>query len=264
MSEFDDYGVPTRNRHDCERSAATLRQLLDVSPGPLPNIMEVLDRARSRIPEAKNVEILPRPDEVMGRAYAFANGADIVARQSIVEGAIDDTPLSRYVLCHELVHVIFHPGPKKFRMAGGNEEFRFLAKETSAEWQADYIARAMFMPPEMVGGAANPQRLAALARVPLAEAIARSELFRVNAAAPAVDSDFFTPPTSGRSNKSPLGELKARVWAQLPIIPGEDPAENRLSGLYRIKWSEFGLTSQCGWYLERGNIVAFFSKRQGT
>jgi hypothetical protein len=224
--------------------------------------MEVLDRARSSVAEVKSLNLLPRPDESMGRAYAYAKSADqeIVARQSIVEQAIDDEPLARYVLLHELQHIIFHPGPRKFRIATGNEELRFLAKETSAEWQADYITRAMFMPPEMVHASATPRDLAAIARVPLTEALARFRAVRGNHITK-FDGDSVANDASPLSkSQSALEALKRRLWAKLPTIPGEQPAQSRRCGIFRISWSEYGRTTQCGWFLDQGKIVAFFSR----
>lgn len=261
--EFDDDGVPWHSERDCEASAATLRKLLGVEAGPLPHIMEVLDRARQRIAEAKDLALLPRPDEVMGRALAYAKSADreIVARQSIVEGAIDDEPLPRYVLIHELEHIIFHKGPRKFRIATGNQRLKFLSDQTSAEWQADYIARAMFMPPEMVQAAESSADLARTARVPLAEAEARTrQLWGRHVSV----FDKSTEPSTSTQPVTPLSDfdaLKLRLWKDLPTIPGEHAAKSRLCGMFRILWSEYGLTSQCGWFLDRGKIVASFTFR---
>lgn len=259
--EFDDYGVPPLNERDCEVTAATLRKLLGVDAGPLPHIMEVLERARRTIPEAKDLELLPRPDDAMGRAHAFARSdeREIVARQSIVEGAMDDDPLSRYVLLHELQHVILHPGPRKFRIAAGNQELRFLSKETSAERQADNIARAMFMPPEMVEAAISPAELARRARVPIAEAQARFRQLRGSHVSVFADEKPLSQIKA--SPLSALDALKERLWRELPTIPGEHPEKSRRCGIYRILWADYGLTSQCGWSLHRGKIIASFSLR---
>jgi len=262
--EFDDYPVQWLSEEGCERSASAQRKMLGIDVGPLPHIMEVLELARKRIPKAKGLELLARPDEVMGRAHAFANSQDgeIVAQQTIVEGALDDAPLSRYVIVHELQHIVHHPGRRKYRVMTGNEGPKFIADGHSAEKQADMLARAIFMPPAMVWAVASPRELADVARVPLVEAEARFRQLRAVKKLQAEES----APFSHDSPPQPATDFEAftfKLWNGLPKIPGEHPTVARLCGIYRILWSEYGRTSQCGWFLERGRIVAHFS-RMGT
>lgn len=262
VEEYEDGGMPWLGEQDCEASATTLRRLIGVGTGPLPHVLEVLERARKNIPEAEDLAVLPRPDELMGRAHAYAKSAEreIVARQSIVEGAIDDEPLSRYVLVHELQHIIFHKGARRFRVAGGNEKIKFIAYQTSAEWQADYLARAMFMPQEMVKEVLSAAALATLARVPLVEALARFRDVRGHHIS-VFNPDTLPAISSRHAPTCDFDALKLRLWNALPTIPGEDPSKSRLSGIFHVRWSEYGRTSQCGWNLEQGKIIAFFSRR---
>lgn len=272
--EFDDYVVPWMGDEACEKSAATLRKVLEVGNGRLPHIMHVLESARRKIPEAKDLELVVRPDEAMGRADAFANVDDreIFVRQSVFEAALDDDDRARYVLVHELVHVIFHPGPRKFRIATGNETPAFIHKHTSAEWQADRIARAMFMPPEMVEQATSPLELARTAGVPLIEA--RNRIAELRAGQPKVtpldlqrkiaDRELGAQSSNCFANRTTQSDAEIfELWNELSVIDGEDPRRSRRCNKWRIAWNEFERTTEWGWFIDDGRIVSSFEMRRG-
>jgi len=272
--EFDDYEVRWMGEEACERSGATLRDILGDGRKRLPHIMNVLESARRKIPEAKDLELIVRSDEFMGRADAFAKGKDreIFVKQSVLESALEDDDAARYVLLHELNHIIFHPGPRKFRIATGNKTPAFIHKHNSAEWQADRIARAVFMPPEIVDAATSPLDLARTAGVPLTEA--RNRLADLRAGQPKV-----LPPDLQRElvamrastlrpecfEKQALQseEKKLRLWNKLPTIDRENPSECRICGKYQITWNEFERTTQCGWFIDDGRIVSSFEMKYG-
>lgn len=258
--EFDDYAVGRLNAEECEISAANLRRLLKVEPGAaLPPIMEVLTLARSAISKAKSMELLPREDEFMGRAQAFAKDGDIVARKSIVEGALTDNPLARSVLVHELVHVVFHPGPRKFRIATGNITPTYISDEISAERQACRIGGALLMPVEMVMAASNSHELASTARVPREDARERFASMRP----PKRVSQLINPISDLTTANAAVSELgkKFLLWNKLPLVPNEPPERYRLCGPYQIEYADFGKTTQCGWFIECNEIKSFFATR---
>jgi hypothetical protein len=235
--------------------------------------MQVFQVAREKLPEARGLEIVVRPDEAMGRALAFARpqGKEIFVRQSVLEGAIADEGEARFILFHELVHVIVHCGPRRFRIAGGNKSMEYIADDESAEWQANRIARAAFMPSEMVLSTRSPRDLAQMAGVPLPEALARfQELTALQAreVSPSLRLEIarvraLDASSHRTSRRSEFEVLKFELWNALPVVEGEPPAETRLCGIYQIWWSHFGKLTQCGWYIEGRTIVSYFAVRGG-
>jgi Zn-dependent peptidase ImmA (M78 family) len=235
--------------------------------------MEVLELARNKIPDAQGLEIVVRPNESMGRASAFAKSREreIFVRQSILEGALADSDESRFVLLHELVHVIAHSGPRRFRIAGGNKSMAYIGDHESAEWQANRVTRAVFMPPAMVRSARFAGELARNAGVPLKEAVARIQELNVGKARPLAPSlsleiaraKALGAASSGRKSQAQFEVLKLELWNALPVIQGEPPQEKRLCGIYQIWWVEYGKATQCGWYIEARTIVSYFAARHG-
>jgi len=272
VDEFDDYEVRFLSADQCEQAAATLRRQMGLGEDdPLPPIMEVFQRARQNIPGMGELEILPRADEFMGRADAFAKHAqcEIVAKQSICEAAIDDEPKARAILVHELAHLIFHPGPRKFRIATGNKSEGYIGPTNSAEWQADRIMRAILMPSGMAATCKSSYHLSRLARVPLDEAATRIRELKEGqprVPTPAIELQLAqlrlqSTPRDGGTQRAKLeaDALKLALWSKLPTIDGEPPRENRNCGGYRIRWSEFGKTTECGWYVEGDKIASYFA-----
>lgn len=271
--EYDDYPVSLRNAEECEQMAAVLRGRFGVGSERLPPIMEVLELARNRVPEAKGLDVVVLPDEAMGRALAFARSqaAEIFVRQPILEGAIADSDEARFILFHELVHVIAHRGPRRFRIAGGNKSMEYIADHESAEWQANRITRAAFMPPVMVRSTRTAAELARTAGVPLKEAIARIRELNAGKAAILTPSQSLEvaraqalgATSSNQKARAQFEVLKRELWNALPVIEGEPPAQKRLCGIYQIWWSHFGKATECGWYIEECTIVSFFAMRRG-
>jgi hypothetical protein len=271
--EYDDYPVPRRNAAQCEQMAAVLRTQFGGGSGRLPHITEILEITRRKIPEAAGLEIISLPDHAMGRASAFAKSREreIFARQSIIEGAIEDSDEARFVLVHELVHVILHPGPKQFRIASGNENIQYVRDDESAEWQANRIARALFMPPAMVHSTSSAFELARKAGVPINEAVARIHELSARKAKEVTPSLRLViararalGAASPRAKSQAQFEiLKLELWNELPVIKGESPLEKRLCGIYQIWWFEYGKPTQCGWLIEGRTIVSYFAAEHG-
>lgn len=256
----------------CEKSGATLRIALGVDKGRLPPIMNVLASARRNLPEATDFELVVRPDELMGEADAYAKFDDreIFVKPSILEAALDDDDVARDILLHELIHLILHRGPKKFRIANGNQTPAFIDKHNSAEWQADRIARALFMPPEMVDEATSPADLARRAGVPLKNALSRiADLQEGQAKVIPLDLQrkFFDRELGSRNsnfftNRTPQANDEIlEQWNKLPVLDGEDPREFRRCSKWRVAWNEFERTTECGWFIDDGRIVSYFEMR---
>ena len=72
-----------------------------------------------------------------------------------------------------------------------------------------------------------------------------------------------TAATPAQRRAAEAKALKLRLWASLPVVAGEDPSYSRMCGRYRILWSEFGTMTECGWHVERDEIVSFFATKYG-
>lgn len=54
-----------------------------------------------------------------------------------------------------------------------------------------------------------------------------------------------------------------KLFYSLPAVEGEDPLLVRQCGKYQIAWNERGRTTECGWFIEDGRVVSFYSIRRG-
>jgi hypothetical protein len=271
--EYDDYPVLRRNAAECEQMGSVLRVQFGGGSGRLPHIMELLEIARRKIPEAADLELIVLPDEAMGRASAFARSREreIFVRQAVLEGAIADSNEARFVLFHELVHVIAHPGPRRFRIAGGNKSMKYIADDESAEWQSNRVTRSAYMPPEMVQSVRSALELVQKAGMPLKEAVVRMQELNAGkgkAITPSLSLEIARARAPGATSrversKTQFEILKLALWNELPMIKGKSPLEKRLCGIYQIWWAEYGKPTQCGWYIEGRTIVSYFAANHG-
>lgn len=209
------------------------------------------------------LRIVPRPDKEMSNkeAWATTSPPSITVRQTRLASPHD--PETRFILSHELFHVLLHPSIRSFRVVGGNAKLVFLSKDDllaiyhddgSHEVQADVAARAFLMPANQVLGSASASDLARHCNVPLREARLRFAQLQTAKKSPKEVKAFLA---------SRRDEDKRLLWSQLPIIPGKDSDQSRKVGPYRIVWDEFGLMTDCGWTIENGTIVSYFEMRAG-
>lgn len=269
---FEDTGATHRSAEECERIAHKLRLSLGCGEGePLPPIIVALENARSNITQLKELELIVRSDHEMNRAHAIAHPEkkEIDIRDSDVDAIMQNTPEIRFAILHETIHILLHTGQDKFfRIIDGNIIYPFLSVEASAEWQADRIARAILMPPEMVARTANPLELANISESPLNQAIVRvNELASKNgklasqSIANAISKlRLTTAATSAEVAKREAEDQKLVLWSDLPCVEGEDPRNVRLCGRYQIFWDEFGKTTACGWFIEKGKIRTHYER----
>lgn len=245
MPNFEDFGAERRNAEDCERIADQMRAAADLTPiERLPAFMELLETARHYFPQARNLQLVVRGDILEGDAVAFPNSQEIHVDMNFVDGALADSPAVRFIGVHELMHIIFHRGaPQYFKKRDGNVLVPFLRDQhETAEWQADRLARAFFMPWLMVQRYPNALELASAAGVPLEQAQKRIAELTPPKQRP-------TPPTVSRliaelERKATRGtaaqaqtdatDLKLRLWNALPAVPGEDAAYVRKCGSFQI------------------------------
>lgn len=268
-AEFEDFGVPPV---DCEQFGASLRHAVGCDDlCRLPSMMQVYEAARQNLNGLDGLDFVIRPDEHMDHDLAYADPArsEVNIGKTLFEKILEDEPRARFIALHELVHVWVHKGmPRFFLKREGNATYNFLAENTRAEVQADRIARAALMPPKMIADCrSDTLRLGLAARVAFDEAAKRIREFEE-------DKPRQTPldiriaraklaaQAAGRNSAREFAEvLKLELWSRLPTIEGEDPLEYRLCENYRVAWSEFGKTTGCGWFIEKGKIVSFFGSR---
>jgi hypothetical protein len=196
-------------------------------------------------------------DELMGNkeAWASASPPTITIRQS--RYANPDSPETRFILAHELFHIVLHPEGRSFLVAGGNTKLPFhhkddllaiLHNDQSHEVQADVAARAFLMPRKLVMESPSLSALADLCCVPRKDAKLRYALVKPARRSPAEVRAFLIESKS---------EERQRLWSQLPLICGEPPDQYRQAGLYRVAWNEFERTTECGWTISNGKIVPY-------
>jgi uncharacterized protein DUF955 len=258
----DRLGPPTPARI-LEQLAEKLRVAADIGYEPKFGVVEALWRLAKLPGPLHALAIIPRTDEEMGAKEAWASGHPprISIRQSRLEYPHDAE--TRFILAHELCHVVLHPDVQSFRMAGGNEKFSFLCKDDllaiyhndeSHEVQADVAARAFLMPARLVRECSSPTELAKRCATPLREAKIRY-------------AQICTAKRSPNEVRSYLAEQKKEqklsLWTELRKIPNEDPSVYRQAGLYRIAWLEFGRMTECGWTIESGQVVPYLDIAAG-
>jgi hypothetical protein len=246
-----------------EEFASRWRTAAGVGDEPPFDVSKAIWRLAKLAGPTHGLHIVPRPDEQMGdkEAWASALPPTITIRES--RFVKPDCPDTRFILSHELFHVLLHPEGQSFRVVGGNAKPVFLSKDDllaiyhddmSHEVQADVAARAFLMPANQVFKSASASDLARNCNVPLREAQLRYAQIRTAKKCPKEVKAFL---------ESRRNEDKRLLWSRLPVIPGKDPDQSRKVGPYRIDWDEFGLMTDCGWTIENGSIVSYFDMRAG-
>ncbi len=257
-SNFDEIGrsIPVRL---LEEIAAEFRRELGIDEDVATfDVLQATWRASSLDGPTRGLQVLRRPDEYMEGSDAWVkfDPLRIEIKESKHSEAAAHQPDARFLVAHELLHARIHDGSLKHRRSDGPQRINFLRRDPllelshsnmSKEVQADQAARAFLMPPKFVSQARSASSLALLCAVPIREA--RIRFAQINDGPRLLSPDLS------------LEIEKRRLWEALPTIAGENSASSRLCGMYRVIWAEYGLTTQCGWFIEKGNIVAFFSRR---
>ncbi|WP_195930620.1 ImmA/IrrE family metallo-endopeptidase [Hyphomicrobium album] len=188
-------------------------------------------------------------------AWATTSPPEITIRESRLNQP--DDPETRFILSHELFHVVLHPEVRSFLVVDGNAKLDFRCKDDllaiyhnddSHELQATVGARAFLMPEKLVRGSLTASALAKCCRVPQREAALRFAQFPTAKKCPGEVTAFLA---AGRAAE------KLRLWKNLAAVRGEPPEQVRLAGLFRIDWNEFHMMTQCGWTVENGKIVPY-------
>lgn len=231
---FHDHKVPTRALEGIEGEAIrclTLGGATDHGYVDLDALLRKLD-----------IELSVRSDAHMegAEAYSRVNPNRIFCRRSISKGLRTNDPHARFIIAHELGHQFLHRGSSpKPRMVDGNRTLNFIPPEESAENQADTFARALLLPRLLLSKHTDDE-LVLIAAVPLEQV-----RLRRREAMPRKRPDV----------------ARRLAWENLERIAGEDSAEYRKCGRWRVRWSEYGMETECGWTIDRwGRATATFAK----
>jgi hypothetical protein len=100
-------------------------------------------------------------------AYVTFNPLTLHVDQEIWDLAEKGDPLSRFVIAHEIGHIVLHNHFAKAFSIESNVRIKFLPKEYSAEWQANTFAGYFLLPTNIVAAFADSPSLAKSAGVPL-------------------------------------------------------------------------------------------------
>jgi hypothetical protein len=257
---FNDIPVaPISQRQIEEAAAAWIRESSQEG-------QEVIDILK--IYRVAKVDIVVRRDSEMGDdlARAAPSSNRVFIRGSLLEAVTKCDSTAHMVLAHEFGHVVFHRGPEmKARKVNGNAELGFIPQQESAEHQAWKSARALKMPLAVVRASSSADELARRCDVPIEHA--QSRLIEVDQLAGRREIPAFAQSIveKRRSSRELADERKAkeagellRAWNNAQRIPGERGNARLCSlGKWRVVWSEYNQTTQCGWRLRNGKIIAW-------
>ena len=275
MSDEDDFhGRPLPARW-LEEWAAEFRRDLDLNDADWTfDILRVAWRAASLSGRTFGLQILPRPDEYMEDkdAWAMFDPPRIEIKQSKYREAAEHQPDSRFLVAHELSHILLHDGPRRFRSSSGPKRLNYLSLDPalevihadgSGEVQADQGARAFLMPPAMVREAGSPAALALRCVVPLKQARIRfDQIYDGPKQLPVelqAEIEALRQTASKHSQHRVEGMMQRieRLWNELPLIEGEDGTEFRNAKGWRVARSQYLRMTQCGWRIHEGEIRAY-------
>ena len=142
--DFDDYPVKPLTNDEKEAISERIRQRL----GFAETDVLTADGLLTRLCETQNVELVVRPDAVMGRSEAFitTDPSRLFLRESVHQAILLNDARALMTIAHETFHYFVHPGVPKARAAAGNVTPKFIKPAESAERQARYGAGAILMP----------------------------------------------------------------------------------------------------------------------
>jgi hypothetical protein len=194
-------------------------------------------------------------------AWATAQPPEITIKQSRIDQP--DDPETRFILAHEAFHVLLHEEGRNFKVVGGNAKIKFLSQDDllaiyhndqSREQQADQSARAFLMALDRVREVSSAEELARRCVVPLKHARLRFAQIHTAKKTP---EDIKAIIATRREHE------RLELWNRLPVIPDEHPSKCRRAGKWRVAWSEYLMMTECGWTIDRGEIIAYIEVRAG-
>lgn len=262
--EFDDYFAPPLTAAELEEIAKQWRAAL-ASFFFVKNLdVFALFRTANSLLKRKT-EVVIRPDAEMGRARAFVSKdrKKLFVRQGLIDAAQLGDPKAIFDAVHELAHIVLHPESVPLaRMIDGNKKQPHIPELNSAEYQANYFARAFLMSLEEVELFPSHEELSAECHTPIAQAQKRvEEVARLpKSVRPRQSSGFhrIAPEKSSFQSILPPEVAKLVAWETAPFADGLDPTEYRcLDSRWTIRNSRFGMQCVGGWTVKDGKPFAW-------
>jgi hypothetical protein len=170
----DLYVSDGKNIADLAAIAATWRDQFELQRSEKIDIIAVLEFKLPRLWPAFHLKVVPDAD-LASNAKASISPPAIVVKKSIYISAADGDPVSRFILAHELGHLILHRKFENEEMhhtgTGYEESISKLNALTSSEDQATIFCRFFMAPPHLARRFLNDRDgLSKAAGIPRAEA----------------------------------------------------------------------------------------------
>jgi hypothetical protein len=255
---FHDIPVEPRSQEQIEAAAAAWIRESGQEGQEVIDILKIFDAAR--------VDIVPQRDSEMGDdlARAAPSSNRVFVRRSLLEAIGHRDRLAKMDFAHEFGHVVFHRLPEmKARKVDGNEQFRFIPEDVSAEHQAWRGARALTMPLPIVRQCATAFELAHRCEVPIEHAQLRiTEVGKLGKreipqSVRSIIEKKKSPRELADERRSAEAKEFLAAWSKAERIPGDPSARMCSRGKWRVTLSEHNMMTQCGWKLVNGKIVAW-------
>lgn len=207
-----------------------------------------------------NIRLCVKSDAEMGDdiAYSDAVNGQIFCRRRVSRGLRFGDPWARYLVGHELGHIILQPGGAlKARKSYGNKTLAFIDEDESGERQAWKFARALFVTRCDLTSGESDEDIAIRVGIPPGPVRLRREEVRkaMQAHLPKVVPPFVSDYLESARSAEKAGREKRAAWERAAVIEGEVPARARCARGYRVEWSHYErANSQVGWVIVRGEV----------
>jgi IrrE N-terminal-like domain len=171
-----DYLVQFRREETIAQSASELRKLANLAGRDFFNVADLFRSFVSQKLKNGPVQLIlfdAKPDDYP--ASVKYRPSRLKCDRGVWEDADIGEPKARWVLGHEIGHLVLHDHHAKAFSSDPALRIKFAQKEYSAEWQADTFAGYLYMPDEMLGQVASPSEAALKYGVPIEFATDRFE-----------------------------------------------------------------------------------------
>ena len=136
------------SRREIRIMAKRVRKIFGINGYCFP-IVELLDIVMPQIDEKFSLSIVEKDELPPGHyALTYPDKGEMKVRRDVYEGAIGGDGRSRFTLCHELFHYIFHTS-ENISFARSDEK---LPSYLDPEWQANTFAAELMIPMDLVKG----------------------------------------------------------------------------------------------------------------
>ncbi len=258
---IDDFFAPHLTDEELEQAAVKWRKALNYFFIAKNLDVFALFRAANELLK-RPIELVVQADPLMGRATAYVSKdrKKLFVRKSLIDQAQRGDPRAIFDAVHELAHIVLHPaGAPLARMLDGNIKLKHIPQPESAEYQANYFARAFLMSLEEIALFPVDEALASECHVPIEQAKLRlKEMARLPKSVRPRSAGFERLPPRQSTGRSILPPEIAKLvaWETAPLLEGKDPSEYRLiDAKWTIRMSRFGMQCVGGWTVRDGKAI---------